>query len=187
MLGACLRLGGLLVDHPFKGVGGFVQLRAARAGVPVVAVIGMPAGVVRSVFRELRDHDFGKICNFFGCVLISEILIAAVAVPIFNIALGQVRSGGFRNFQQICVDISRTVDTQDKVKGAFFLDIIIRQRMSVLQLFPSENQPLLIGRNPFFLLYLALYVIDRVCQLYLERDGLACERFYKNLHGKSRG
>ena len=128
MLGACLRLGGLLVDHPFKGVGGFVQLRAARAGVPVVVVIGMPAGVVRGVFR-----------------------------------------------------------TQDKVKGAFFLDIIIQQRMSVLQLFPSENQPLLIGRNPFFLLYLALYVIDRVCRLYLERDGLACERFYKNLHGKSRG
>ena len=50
--------------------------------------------------------------------------------------------------------------------------------MSVLQLFPGENQPLLIGRNPFFLLYLDLYVIDRVFRLYLERDGLACERFY---------
>ena len=186
MLGACLRLGGFLVDHPFERVGGFVPLRAARAGVPVVVVIGMPAGAVRGVFRELWNHDFGKICNFFGCGLISEILAAAVAVPVLNVALGQVCSGGFRNFLQICVGISRT-DTQGKVKGAVLLNAIILQRISLLQLFPSENQRLLIGRNPFFILYFCLYILNSVCRLYLERDVLACERFYKNLHGKSRG
>ena len=41
---------------------------------------------------------------------------------------------------------------QDEMEGALLLDVIIRQSSSVLQLLPGEDEPLLVGRNPFLVL-----------------------------------
>ena len=46
---ACLRRRGLLVRDPLQRVRGRVQLFAARAGVPVAARVGVPAGTVGSL------------------------------------------------------------------------------------------------------------------------------------------
>jgi hypothetical protein len=59
------------------------------------------------------------------------------------------------------------------MQGGFFLDVVVRQRAAVLELLAGENEALLIRRNAFLVLDLALDVVDGVARLDLERDGLA--------------
>ena len=61
-------------------------------------------------------------------------------------------------------------------------DSLIGKRSAVLELFPSEDKPLLIGRNPLLVLYLGLDVVNRVRGLHLQRDGLAGQSLHENLH-----
>ena len=59
------------------------------------------------------------------------------------------------------------------------LDIIIRQRPPVLQLLAREDQPLLIGRDAFFILDLRLDIVDRIRGFDFEGDGFTRESFYE--------
>merc|ERR1712187_894322 len=55
-----------------------------------------------------------------------------------------------------------TAQTQHQMEGRFFLDIIIGQRPSILQLFPGKNEPLLGVRKSFFVLDFCLHIVDGV-------------------------
>ena len=86
------------------------------------------------------------------------------------------------------------------MKGALLLDVVIRKGSPILKLLPSENETLLVRRNPrwtrsdadFFdreckhipllILYLCLNVVDSIRGLNLEGDGLSSESLYENLH-----
>jgi hypothetical protein len=68
------------------------------------------------------------------------------------------------------------------MKGRLLLDVIVRQGPTVLKLFSSEDQTLLIRGNSFFLLIrgnsffllnLALHVVDGIRRFDLQGDGLA--------------
>lgn len=59
------------------------------------------------------------------------------------------------------------------------LDVVIAQRPPILQLFPSEDQPLLVGGNAFLVLDLGLDIIDRVARFDLESDGLSREGLHE--------
>lgn len=52
--------------------------------------------------------------------------------------------------------------TQHQVKGAFLLNVVVRKSPAILQLFASEDEALLIGRDPFFVLNLGLNVVDGI-------------------------
>ncbi len=54
------------------------------------------------------------------------------------------------------------------MEGALLLDVIIREGATILELFTGENETLLIGRNTFLVLNLALDVVDRVTGFDLE-------------------
>ena len=71
------------------------------------------------------------------------------------------------------------------MKRRLFLDIVVGQRSSILELFASENQALLIRGNALLVLDLRLDVIDSVAGLYIEGDGLTREGFDEYLHGCS--
>ena len=62
------------------------------------------------------------------------------------------------------------------------MDIIIREGAAVLELLASEDETLLVWRNPFLVLDLLLDVVDGVRGLDLEGDGLASEGLDKDLH-----
>lgn len=68
------------------------------------------------------------------------------------------------------------------MQGRLLLDVVVRQGSSVLQLFSSEDQALLIRRNSLLILNLRLHVVDGVGRLDLESDGLAGEGFDEDLH-----
>lgn len=86
--------------------------------------------------------------------------------------------------------------TQHKVESRFLLDVVVTQSTSILKLFPSKDETLLIWRDTctgepkeaplqsflqslsvsrrctFFVLYLSLDVLYRVASLHFKRDGL---------------
>merc|ERR1712100_213935 len=66
-----------------------------------------------------------------------------------------------------------------------FLDVVVRQSATVLQLLASEDQALLIWRNAFLVLDLGLDVVDRVTSLYVQRDSLASQGLHEDLHASS--
>ena len=56
------------------------------------------------------------------------------------------------------------------MEGALLLDVIIREGTTILKLFTSENETLLIGRDTFLVLNLALDVVNRVTRFDLESN-----------------
>merc|ERR1719317_485917 len=58
------------------------------------------------------------------------------------------------------------------MKSGFLLDIVVGKSSAIFQLFTSEDQPLLIGRDTFLILDLCLDIFDGVRRLHLKGDGL---------------
>jgi len=68
------------------------------------------------------------------------------------------------------------------VKGRLLLDVVIRKGPSILELFSSEDQPLLIWGDSLLVLDLGLDILDGIAGLNLQGDGLSRERFHEDLH-----
>ena len=68
-----------------------------------------------------------------------------------------------------------------KMKGALLLNVVVRKSTTVLELFPSEDEALLVGRDTLLVLDFGLDVIDGVGRLDLKGDGLASEGLYEDL------
>ena len=78
-----------------------------------------------------------------------------------------------------------TTEPEDEVKRALFLDIIVRESPTILQLLSSEDQSLLIWRNSLLVLDLSLDVLNAIGGLDLESDGLAGQSLDEDLHSSS--
>lgn len=72
------------------------------------------------------------------------------------------------------------------MQSGFFLDVIVGESTSILELLSGENQTLLIGRNAFLILDLRLDIINSVARLNLESDRLSSEGLddYKSVVSK---
>merc|ERR1712113_97724 len=68
------------------------------------------------------------------------------------------------------------------MKGRLLLDVVVRESSPILELFSSEDQPLLIWRNAFLVLDLSLDVLDAIRWFDLESDGLASQGLDEDLH-----
>ena len=51
------------------------------------------------------------------------------------------------------------------MEGRFFLDVVIGEGSSVLELFPGKDKPLLVRGNPLLVLDLGLDILDGVGRL----------------------
>jgi len=80
-------------------------------------------------------------------------------------------------------DLHRTTaKTKHKMKGRFFLNVVVWKSPSILKLFPCEDQSLLFWRNALFILNFCLDVSDGVVRLDVESNRLSCEGLDKYLH-----
>jgi hypothetical protein len=64
------------------------------------------------------------------------------------------------------------------MEGRLLLDVVIAQGAAILELLARKDEALLIRRNAFLVLDLALDVVNRIARLDLKSDGLAgnCRR-----------
>ena len=68
------------------------------------------------------------------------------------------------------------------MESGLLLDVVVGESPSILELFSSEDQPLLVWGNAFLVLDLGLDVLNAVRGLDLEGDGLASQGLDKDLH-----
>lgn len=72
------------------------------------------------------------------------------------------------------------------MQRGLFLDVVVGQRASVLQLLPSKDQALLVGRDALFVLNFCFHGLDRIAGLDIQRYGFSGKSFDKNLHCRVR-
>merc|ERR1711942_497165 len=68
------------------------------------------------------------------------------------------------------------------MKSGLFLDVVIRKSATIFQLLASEDQPLLVGWDAFFVLDLCFDILNAVRWLDFQGDGLSCQSFDEDLH-----
>ena len=59
-------------------------------------------------------------------------------------------------------DLHTATKTEDQVQGRFLLDVIIAQGATIFKLFAGEDKTLLVRRNSFLVLNLALDIVDSI-------------------------
>jgi len=82
-------------------------------------------------------------------------------------------------------DLHTSSKPQDKVKCGLLLDVVVGERPSILQLFTSKDQSLLVWGDAFLILDLSLHVLNCVRRLNLEGDGFTSQGLHKDLHTSS--
>ena len=75
-----------------------------------------------------------------------------------------------------------TSESEDQVEGGLLLDVVVGEGSSVFELFSSEDQSLLIGRDTFLILDLSLDVLNGVGGLDIQSNRLTCKGLNENLH-----
>merc|ERR1719222_1502782 len=87
--------------------------------------------------------------------------------------------------QQAINHLVASSQSQYKMEGRLLLDVVVRQGSTILQLFTSKDQSLLIWRNTFLILDLSLNILDTVTGLNLQGDGFTSQGLNKDLHTSS--
>lgn len=72
------------------------------------------------------------------------------------------------------------------MKGALFLDVVVRQSTTILKLLSRKNETLLVWRNSFLVLDLRLHVINSIRRFYLECDSLSRKGLHEDLHSTTK-
>jgi hypothetical protein len=70
------------------------------------------------------------------------------------------------------LELQTTPETKDQVQRRLLLDVVVRKCATIFQLFPSEDQSLLVGRDTFFVLNLCFHIDDGVRSFHIKGDGL---------------
>merc|ERR1712180_424133 len=83
-------------------------------------------------------------------------------------------------------DLHTSSQPQDKVKCGLLLDVVVGKRPSILQLFASKDQSLLVWGDALLVLNLSLDILNGVRRLNLKGDRFTSQRLNKDLHTSSK-
>jgi len=83
-------------------------------------------------------------------------------------------------------DLHTTSESQDEMEGRLLLDVVVLEGSSVFELLSSEDESLLIWGNSFLILDLGFDVLNGICWLDIEGDGLSSECLDEDLHTSSK-
>ena len=79
-----------------------------------------------------------------------------------------------------------TSESQHKMEGWLFLDVVIWKSSSILKLLSGEDKSLLIWWNSFLILDFGFDILNGVSWFNIKGDGLSSESLYEDLHTSSK-
>ena len=82
-------------------------------------------------------------------------------------------------------DLHTSSESQDEMESGLLLNVVVRESSAVLKLLTSENESLLVWWDSFLVLDLSFDVLNSVCWLDIEGDGLTSESLDEDLHTSS--
>merc|ERR1719150_1333341 len=116
----------------------------------------------------------------------NSFLVLDLGLDILNGVRGlNLKSDGLAS-ESLDKDLHASAKSQDKMESRFLLDVVVREGSSVLQLFSSKDETLLIWGNSFLILDLGLDILNGVRRLNFKSDGLASEGLDKDLHASTK-
>jgi len=83
-------------------------------------------------------------------------------------------------------DLHTTSKSKDQMESGLLLDVVVTESSSILKLLSSEDESLLIWWDTFLILDLGFDVLNGVCWLNIEGDGLTSESLDEDLHTSSK-
>ena len=109
-------------------------------------------------------------------------LVLNLGLHVFDSVAGLNFEGDCLSGKRLHEDLHSTTQAEHKVKGGLLLDVVVTQSAAILELFPGENETLLVWRDAFLVLNLGLHVFDSVAGLNFEGDCLSGKRLHEDLH-----
>jgi len=76
-----------------------------------------------------------------------------------------------------------SAETEHEVEGGLLLDVVVRERATILELLAGEDKTLLVRGNPFLVLNFGHHIVNGIGRLYLKGNSLAREGLDEDLHG----
>jgi len=105
-----------------------------------------------------------------------------LGLDVFDGVTGLNLQGDGLPCQRFHENLHTATKSEDQVKGGFFLDVVITQGTSVLELLSSKDQPLLVWWNSFLVLDFRLHVLDSITGLNFQCDSFASQGLHEDLH-----
>ena len=142
-------------------------------------LLNVVVGKGSAVFKLLTCEDKSLLIGW------DALLVLDLCLYVLNgVCWLDVESNGLAG-EGLDEDLHATTESEDQVKGGLFLDVVVTEGSAILELLSSEDESLLVGWNTFLVLDLGLDVLDSVCWLDVEGDGLTSEGLHKDLHATS--
>merc|ERR1712227_400850 len=112
-------------------------------------------------------------------------LILDLGFDVFDgVSWFDVESDGLTS-ESLDEDLHTTSKSEDEMESGLFLDVVVGESSSILELLSGEDKSLLVWWNTFLVLDLGLDVLDGVSWLDIKGDGLTSEGFDEDLHTTS--
>ena len=121
-----------------------------------------------------------------------SLLVGWDTLLILDLSLNVFNGVGWLDIKSDCLtsesldkDLHTTSKSQDEMKCGFFLDVVVREGSTILELLTGKDKSLLIGRNTFLILDLSFDIFNGVSWLNVEGDGLTSQSLDEDLHTTS--
>merc|ERR1712186_59656 len=109
-------------------------------------------------------------------------LVLDFGLDIFNGVRWFNLEGDGLTSQGLDENLHTSTKTEHQMQSGLLLDVIVREGATILKLFASKDQPLLVWGNALLVLDFGLDIFDGVRWFNLEGDGLTSQGLDKNLH-----
>merc|ERR1712106_1036174 len=91
-----------------------------------------------------------------------SLLVLNLSFDILDGIRGLNLKGDGLSSQGLDKDLHTTPKSEHQMEGRFLLDVVVRERSSILQLLSSKDEPLLVWRDSFFVLNLGLNILNGI-------------------------
>merc|ERR1711874_464466 len=112
----------------------------------------------------------------------NSFLVLDFSLHVLNRIRGLHLQGDGLPSESLHEDLHPSAEPEDQVERTLLLDVVIRKGPPVLQLFASEDEPLLVRWDSLLVLDLGFNILDGVAGFYLQSDGLPSESLHEDLH-----
>jgi len=126
-------------------------------------------GKSTAIFQLLTSKDQSLLVRRNTFFILNLLLYVLNGITGFDVKGDSLTSQGFNENLH-----SRTTSkTKNKMKGRLLLDVVIGESTAIFQLFTSENQSLLVGRNSFFILDFLFYILNGITGFDIQSNSLS--------------
>merc|ERR1712114_36819 len=142
-------------------------------------LLDIVVGKSSSIFQLLSSKDQSLL------VWGNSFLVLDLGLDVFNgIRRFNLKGDGLSS-QGLDKDLHTSSQSENQMKGAFLLNVVIGESSSILELLSSKDQPLLIWWNSFLVLDLGFDILDGIRWFNLKGDGLTSQGLDEDLHTSS--